>query len=48
MARLKKPINYIEELLRRPETKILGEKLQKQYYKWIKNLKIEDFYRFIN
>jgi len=48
MARLKKPINYIEELLRRPETKILGEKLQKQYYTWIKNLKIEDFYSFID
>ena len=48
MVRVKKPINYIEELLRRSETKFLGEKLKKQYYKWIKSLKIEDFYSFID
>jgi len=48
LARLKKPINYIEELLRKPETRALGEKLRRQYYKWIKSLKIEDFCNFID
>ena len=48
MARLKKPINYIEELLRKPETRTLGEKLQRKYHKWIKSLKIEDFCSFID
>ena len=48
LTRLKKPINYIEELLKKPETRTLGEKLQRKYHKWIKSLKIEDFCSFIN
>jgi len=48
MTRLKKPIDYIEELLRNPETKALGEKLQKQYDIWIKSLKAKDFCKFID
>ena len=48
MARLKKPINYIEELQKKPETRLLGEKLKKQYCRWIESLKLEDFCDFIN
>jgi len=48
MARLKKPINYIEELLKKPKSKTVGEKLRGQYYKWIKSLKIEDFCFFLD
>ena len=48
MARLKKPINYIEELLKKPKSKTVGEKLREQYYKWIKSLKIEDFCLFLD
>jgi hypothetical protein len=48
LARVKKPIDYIERLCfsKRTEQQALGRKLQAQYEMWRKTLSLEDFIKF--
>ena len=48
MARVKKPIDYIEGLCssKRTEQRALGKMLQAQYERWRKTLALEDFLKF--
>ena len=47
MARSKKPIDYIRELRSSPNTRRLGESLYRQYVRWTRSLRLEDFLSFL-
>lgn len=47
MARVKMPIDYIEKISSKEETKELGQLLREQYLKWSRSLRLKDFLRFM-
>lgn len=47
MARLKKPLHYIEELRSKAATQGLGQTLRRKYARWTRSLQLKDFLDFI-
>jgi len=47
MARKKKPIDYINDLILNPKTEKLGRKLHELYKRWKKTLLLTDFVEFV-